>query len=382
MASVSSVNIERVLWGCNDRGISISALADAVNMAPDKLTSILNGDKEFSISQLKKIAQFFNKGILFFLEPGPVDENRLRTAGFRTLANENPDLSPKLKSLIERVERQRQILLGLLDTDEDTSIKEFHLPQIADLSINDATSKIREWLQIGKELNFTTYRAAIEKHGILVFRSNGFAGKWQIPNESSICGFSIFHERFPIIFIRKQESEKRQLFTLAHELGHLLIHSTGFVDELTNLYSHIGKEREANAFAGKLLVPDNFLNQIELGNKPQSHQNYDLWLKDFSKLWGVSVEVILRRLLDSNLLDRTHYESYRNWKSRLPPIEKSSGTRKYRFNEPKHIFGDTFVRTVLDSLHARQINITRASSYLDNLKIADIHKLERAYNAF
>ena len=382
MSKVTSVNKNRVLWCCEDRGITTSDLANVVKITPSNLAEILEGNKGFSITQLKKIASFFNKGLLFFLEPGPVDESRLRTAGFRTLANENPDLSPKLKSLIERVERQRQIFLGLLDTDEDVSKQDFHPPHVAGLNINETASKIREWLQIGNELNFATYRAAIEKQGMLVFRSNGFAGKWQIPNESTICGFSIFHERFPIIFVRKQESEKRQLFTLVHELGHLLLHSTGFVDEVDDLYSHTGKEREANAFAGNLLVPEKFLRQITLNNKPQSHESYEVWLKDFSRLWGVSVEVILRRLLDSNRLAKTDYESYRTWKGRAPRIEKSGGTRKYRFNEPKHIFGDTFVRTVLDSLHARQINITRASSYLDNLKIADIHKLERAYNAF
>lgn len=382
MSKVTSVNRNRVLWCCEDRNITVSELADIIKIPTSKLAAILKGNEEFSVSQLKKIATFFNKGLLFFLESGPVDETRLRTAGFRTLSNENPNLDPKLKSLIERAERQRQVFLGLLETNGDLASRDFKPPLLIGLSINDASSTIRNWLQLGNQLDFVSYRAAIEKQGILVFRSNGFAGKWQIPSDSGICGFSIFHKRYPIIFVRKQESEKRQLFTLIHELGHLLLHSTGFIDELDDLYSHTGKERQANAFAGNLLVPPEFLNQIDLRNKPHSYQNYDAWLKDFSRLWGVSVEVILRRLLDSNDITKNEYESYRTWKNTVPKVEKSGGTRKYRFNEPKHIFGDTFVRTVLDSLHARQINITRASSYLDNLKIADIHKLERAYNAF
>ena len=36
-----------------------------------------------------------------------------------------------------------------------------------------------------------------------------------------------------------------------------------------------------------------------------------------------------------------------------------------------------FVRSVLDALAARQISLAKASSYLDGLKIADLHKLER-----
>jgi len=35
------------------------------------------------------------------------------------------------------------------------------------------------------------------------------------------------------------------------------------------------------------------------------------------------------------------------------------------------------VRTVLDALNARHITLAKASSYLDNLKINDLQKLER-----
>jgi hypothetical protein len=51
----------------------------------------------------------------------------------------------------------------------------------------------------------------------------------------------------------------------------------------------------------------------------------------------------------------------------------------YRYREPKHVFGDTFVRTVLDALNASHITLARASSYLDSLKIKDLHQLEHFY---
>ncbi len=382
MARVSSVNIDRVLWCCNDRGINIHELAGAIKVAPETLIPILRGEGEFSLSHLKKIAKFFNKGLLFFLESEPVDENRLRTAGFRTLANDNPDLSPKIKTLIERVERQRQIFLGLRESNDEGQVQTFGPPAVDGLRPSEAALKIRDWLKLGRELTFDSYRTSIEKRGVLVFRSNGYAGAWQLPTDSSVCGFSIVHHHFPIIFVRKQESEKRQLFTLIHELGHLILHANGFVDELDDLYSHSGKEQEANAFAGHFLVPDSFLAEIGDANNPHTANEYESWLNPFSTRLGVSVEVILRRLLESNRLSHGEYESYRKWKSTNVFSNPPGGSRKYRFREPKHMFGDSFVKTVLDALHSRQINITRASSYLDNLRIADIHKLERVYNAF
>ena len=49
----------------------------------------------------------------------------------------------------------------------------------------------------------------------------------------------------------------------------------------------------------------------------------------------------------------------------------------YRDREPKNIFGDIFVRTVLNALGSRKITATKACSYLDGLKLADLHSLER-----
>ena len=60
-------------------------------------------------------------------------------------------------------------------------------------------------------------------------------------------------------------------------------------------------------------------------------------------------------------------------------MKVEDGTRMYRHREPKHIFGDRFVRTVLNSLSARRITLSKASGYLDGLKIADVHELERHY---
>jgi hypothetical protein len=92
--------------------------------------------------------------------------------------------------------------------------------------------------------------------------------------------------------------------------------------------------------------------------------------------------MILRRLLDAGRLEQSRYTAYRHWREELTVIPTESGSREYRHREPKHIFGDTFVRTVLDALNARQITLTKASSYLDSLKIKDLHKLERHYAGF
>jgi hypothetical protein len=43
---------------------------------------------------------------------------------------------------------------------------------------------------------------AVEAKGILVFRSNGYAGRWQIAKESPILGFSLYSDACPVIVVK------------------------------------------------------------------------------------------------------------------------------------------------------------------------------------
>lgn len=339
----------------------------------------MEGQSGMTFNQLRRIAEYFGRGVLFFLEVGPVDEAKVHSPQFRTLANQKPELSAKLKALIERVEKQREIYLSLREDLDDSDLPGFSPPILPTEDLREAANLTRQWLGLSDQNNFDTYRAAVETQGVLVFRSNGYNGKWQIPKEDPILGFTLYDPICPVIVIKKLPWESRQSFTLMHELGHLLLHKASSIDDENDFESHQGLEQEANAFAGHLLVPDIFLAGINDAERPGEVSQYDNWLERSRRAWGVSGEMILRRLLDVGRLPQRQYTAYRQWRGQLAVPQNDSGTRLYRHREPKHIFGDTFVRTVLDALNARHVTLAKASSYLDSLKIRDLHQLERHY---
>ena len=372
MERIQSVNFDRIEWACAEYGMTLEQLSPIAGVSESAVTHLAAGDG-VTPNNLQKIAEFLGHGVLFFVEQGPVETDRIYTPQFRTILNRKPHLSAKLRKFVQRVEKQRETYIALQEAISEPGVS-FTPPDMA--SPANGPQLARDWLNLSISNNFEISRKKVEEKGVLVFLSNGYNGKWQIPKDDPILGFSLYHDSYPIVVIKK-ESEQRQLFTLMHELAHLIIHKASWVDDEDDLHSYSAQEQEASYLAGRVLVPDAVLESVRDQDKPSSVTEYDTWLASPRETYGVSGEVILRRLLDSGRLLLEHYTAYREWKNKTTGDGREGGNRSYRHREPIHIFGDTFVRTVFEALQAKEITLARASGYLDNLRIQDVHQLEQ-----
>lgn len=76
-------------------------------------------------------------------------------------------------------------------------------------------------------------------------------------------GFYQYHKRNHMIYLSDTLDEAAARFVLAHELGHMQMHrktNTVFMDTKT-FNPHSKFERQANAFAVELLLPDDLLRE-------------------------------------------------------------------------------------------------------------------------
>ena len=89
------------------------------------------------------------------------------------------------------------------------------------------------------------WRDRIEDKGIFVFK-NAF-------RDDSVDGFSLVHEQFPVIYLNNSRPHVRQIFSLFHELGHLLLGENGITRGVKIGGEKI--ERFCNEFAAEFLVP-------------------------------------------------------------------------------------------------------------------------------
>lgn len=111
------------------------------------------------------------------------------------------------------------------------------------------------------------------------------------PEKQNVSGFFDCDER--AIFVNRDEYPLRQTFTIAHELGHKILHeewakSSDYKVLLRNAddQSDDPHEKEANAFAAHLLVPRILLDQYWKR----------LNVEQLSTLFAVSVPMIKNRL--------------------------------------------------------------------------------------
>ena len=89
--------------------------------------------------------------------------------------------------------------------------------------------------------------------------------------DSSISGLFVIKEQKPYIRYNEKEAPQRQKFTIAHELGHFVLHKDTplFINKnekilYRNSESTTGellKEKEANSFAASLLMPQLFIEE-------------------------------------------------------------------------------------------------------------------------
>ncbi len=108
-------------------------------------------------------------------------------------------------------------------------------------------------------------------------------------------GFALSDALAPLIFINGSDSKSGQMFTLAHELAHLWVNSTGVSNASANPLNGFPREEVwCNSVAAELLVPlEVFLSEL-IQNESLAQAKTRL-----SKKFKVSTLVILRRLLDA-----------------------------------------------------------------------------------
>lgn len=297
------------------RGLTQIELAELVGLTQPAINRYESGDRDPDQHIVAKLAEIL----------GVTDDLLIHGNRFRGALAVDAHMR-RHKTTKASAWRQLEARLNLLRVHasflfEEVAINsEQHVPAFDPefTAAEDAARLVRaQWrMPMGPVVNLTRW---MEAAGCLVFEED-FATQ-------RIDGLSQWVDDYPVMLINANAAPDRKRLTLAHELGHLVLHSTNPTENM---------ETEATAFAAEFLMPESEirpeLRRLDLGK-----------LLELKREWGVSMQALLERAyrmggrgshqaLQGD--ERARLENQRA-RHRVHRARKTEPTRPHRHDTPK-----------------------------------------------
>ncbi len=317
-----------------------------------------------SYPQLESMADKFRIPIAVFFFPVPPSLPPISET-FRTLPeHEFEQLPPRIRLLLRKAKAFQLNLMEM--TGERNPAPQLIVRDIVfdqNISITGATQRVRRYLDIPIEEQFEwpsdedaleKWRSALHNSGVSVFKD-----AFRVPNYS---GFCLYDDEFPIIYVNNSNTKTRQIFTLFHELAHLLFHTSG-VDLLTDDFIQRLPDDDkrieiiCNRFAAEFLVPGDDFDATLKGHPPTEETAAHL-----AALFHVSRESIYRKFLERNLIGQAEYERASvRWAE-----QQSAGEGGGNYYSTKMAYlGSEYIKLALSQYYQNRISDMQLAEYLD-----------------
>lgn len=298
---MKTINIERIKLARESRGYSQSALSKLLDtISQSMLSKIEKGFAECSLETLNEISSVLNYPISFFYKKHQayyIKEFYYRK-NLSTTLTKNKILEAKVNIISSHFSE----LLDNVEVDVNlpyTDIKEY------DLTPERFAEQVRGIFMLPKG-PITDLINLLEKRGVIIHELD-------FDETFKFSGIN-FHTRegIPVIMVNRNHSNSRKNFTIAHELGHLLMHEKFIVsDNMKEI------ESEANRFASNFLMPRSDIKADLFGLT-------DSKLGSLKRYWKVSIQSLIYRAKDLGCISPDQYRrwvtkiSYYGWRKKEP----------------------------------------------------------------
>lgn len=290
-------NPEMLIVARESRGLTQSQLASKASIPQSSISKFENGILELTGERLAKIAAALDYPVHFFFRSEQI-------YGFRSpcFYHRKRVSLPihKLKEIQARMNVLRFQAMAILQGIEIETAIGFQRLDIDDYGPPDRIAALvrANWhLPLGPVRNLVH---AVEAAGGLVVRASLGTRKLDAVSHWAVG-------QRPLFFLNDDLPDERLRFTLAHEIGHVVMHATTTPDQ----------EEEADRFAAEFLMPAEEV-------RPDLHDLTLARARELKPYWRVSMAAIIKRAYD---LDQITYRQYRRLFTQLSQLG-------YRTNEP------------------------------------------------
>lgn len=329
------VNKDVLIWARETIVLNRTNASEKTGISPKRLIQLEEGEKQPTLDELKQFSKTYKRTIATLLLTAPPKEKPL-PIDRRTI--DSKDIGNFHERTIMAIRKARALVVSLVELKHDAGIAIPLFQYKASIQDNPATvarkfrkewnlEEVRQFENINLALE--AYLEKIESLGVAVFQLS--------LTQDHLRGFSMVDEIVPIIGIKGGgEPATAKIFTLFHELGHILLNEGGLCDLHENTNQQI--EKWCNSFAAEILIPTSELLQMKIVIE-QKAKGEKVWAKkeliELANHFHVGPLAILRSLLENKLTSIEYYK------------DKHQAWNKPSFGRAKHPEGRNFAKETI-----------------------------------
>ena len=384
----TGINPAMLRWAREQAGFpTVEAVAVRLKRPAAQIEAWESGSEFPTWRQLERLARdFYHRPTALFFLPAPPEE-QIPSAEFRRLPEKDLyDLEPDTWLAIRQA-RARQLDLEELAPFDDSSERQI-VRDLADSatpsSVDSLAMEVRRYLDVtvadqmkwgSEEDALDNWRDTVQSVGVWVFKRHF--------RQRDVAGFCLYDTQRPLMYLNNGQPKVRQIFTLFHELAHLLFEFNHLERSDVGHYvdSLEGHDRDVeiacNRFAGEFLVPTSHFRQ----NAAQEIATgiTDAKLISLSRRYWVSREVVLRKCLNQNWVDQEFYnEKVQEWRSSHSEESDGGTGGNYNYNQGTYL-GAKYTALAFRGYYQGAYDVDQLSEYLD-VRASNVTELERWLN--
>ena len=323
-----------------------------------------NGESSPTYPQLEQLADTFKVPVAVFFFPEPPEVPNIAET-FRTLPEAEFDRIPSRIRLLLRKAKALQLNLAEMTGGRAQAqrliTRDIRFDPNANIRL--IATEVRDYLgvPIHEQIGWQDADTALKEWRQSIFNAGVFVFKDAFRLDE-FSGFCLYDEVFPIIYVNNSSAKTRQIFTLFHELAHLLFHTSG-IDTIHDEYiSHLADDNQrvevlCNRFAAEFLFPEVVFATEMRGHNPTEQRAEQLAAK-----FHVSREFVYRRFLDRNWINLpTYEEASQRWANQR---QGGGAGGDYYWTKLAYL-GRDYIALALTQYRQNKINEGQLAEYLD-----------------
>ena len=348
-----------VTWARQRAGFSLDAAAEKFA----KIAAWESGEASPSYPQLEGLADKFKVPIAVFFFPEPPALPPLEES-FRTLGvAQFEQIPPRIRFLLRKA---RTFQMGLEELNQGRNPATRLITRDLSFKPSDPVdviaARVRDYLGVTFERQFgwgdndvalENWRQALINVGVYVFKD-----QFRVEGYS---GFCLYDDEFPIIYVNNTTTRTRQIFTLFHELAHLLFHTSGVDTPDDEYLESLPRDERSievicNRLAASLLVPEDVFERRFARRAPNEETATEL-----ARLFCVSRETIFRKFLDRELITAEEYDQMtQRWAE-----QRKSGDGGDYYHTKIAYLGPEYITLAFQTYYKNRIDSAQLADYLD-----------------